>query len=483
MSIARIFSRFTKPDEKENKVPHLVFDVDNVLAVNIYDPSQPYLEWFRKKNHITEVRYPYLFVPGAVELIRLLLELREKKKLRLSFFSAGTEKRNHDLLKALIILAVGREKYLQIKKEIKKNIFSREDLEPYHDFSGRYKKNLKTLIKKNLIKKEELGRVILIDDRQSNVKLSQLRNGLVLLKATEKAFCDPMIFSECNILAANQIYYLTGLFGTLFKESTPDNIANTLFKLQYSPSDTIKSLIAISVDECPDLTSLEYLLEYVSERNDNSPLLVRKEEQIFIYGTSDGSTWKLTELNLNDFKSLPILVKRRKNILTFVNNGDGWKLSPIEPKKLEQIKKENFKKTKEQSGQNFLFFPELGEENQCAVRLAFEEFQILHTAIKNVKGHIDFFLRPDLYRDTSLYLAGLRTLQKHNPDLTFYGEGAEEYFKKLIRQEKNSPEFKISKSPSLTFSSRNQAPNQPLFQEDPQTPSPCRDDMNKIEMR
>lgn len=381
----------------------IALDIDDTLASPIEedDLKKNYMSWFRENDLIVDAIAKHIIHPGVIEFIRYLYE---HPNIKFCFFSHGEAKRNHPFVSQLLKRALCDKKYKHAMTEkefkdyeesIQAHIFSRNDCSYKR---GSYYKDLKITLKLGC----ELDSTILIDDQRTNLSNGQKRHGLIISyaddivfkDASEKPFDDSLTEQWCradNIRSVNHIFYVAGLLEkVLANPSRP--ITNKLFELQYK-EDGVESLwlekYGVALTTVKNRESMDIsALKSISYQYDNIPVLIRvfDTNELLIFGKPNARDWSLTSLDSRF------------------------------------IEKFNF--------------PCVFNESRLLERpYNFEDFRqdemALHDEIKSKNGHtvIKYEPRFDLYKDKSLYVSGLQTLQRFaTTPLEFYGYDANQFF-------------------------------------------------------
>lgn len=207
----------------------IVLDIDDTLAKRKSELSD--LNWFQQRNLVIQAIQPHILRPGTLEFIRFLFSINN---VRLSFFSAGDEKRNLLFVDELIMRACP-DNYHSVRPEI--SVLSCEHLS-YRcagkgQFFGQYKKDLRKLLRLG----ETLESVVLIDDDPSYVEMEQIQNLLFGKCFHPSNFRDKSLqegLSRDDFHNINHIFYITGLLKILLMELKGQPIVNHLRKLNPS---------------------------------------------------------------------------------------------------------------------------------------------------------------------------------------------------------------------------------------------------------
>jgi hypothetical protein len=173
-----------------NPVVDLVFDIDGTLAWSKTSTIKHAAFFLKKSAILTAIRTHYIF-PGVLELMQLLTSLEH---VRLSFFSAGVHERNERLVELLLERAIGKEKFGQIKHDVR--IVSRHDLvRPTFEESSRQfalygirsyetKKHLSKVVKEA----DKIPEAILIEDDETYSAHGQEKSLLKVPTTSEHNF-------------------------------------------------------------------------------------------------------------------------------------------------------------------------------------------------------------------------------------------------------------------------------------------------------
>lgn len=225
---------------------NVVLDIDGVLTLaNGYDeyPASlleefPYLS---KVGSVIHASSGYFYIqPGVKEFLKALYST---ENVRVSFFSAGPEKRNHEFVPQILNLSLGEKEYEKIKANV--TILSRSDLIKLTDKEADELKKSYGIIVPNDPKElgqkdislavKNSGRLensVLIDDQIENVASGQAKNYLYAPPSKE----DDFITAAAKFESYNPNGYRTLKF-TLFVDETFDSgIKNILDKVEHGKS-------------------------------------------------------------------------------------------------------------------------------------------------------------------------------------------------------------------------------------------------------
>lgn len=246
----------------------IVFDIDGTLILHGCEPVTPTVHAFFDQLGC----YIELFngldkcyvLPGVYELMQHLLSI---DGVKLAFFSTGVAERNLALVEALLIRALGAERYAQIASSVtvlsrehatpkqtlhKKDIYKQETryrLSTPDSFGSDYKKDLRLALQQQ----HTLDRTILIDDCLESIYPGQERNILRTPPASSKhySYFIDYALSAQTIRPSNQqhlpdashsklfclvntIYYVTGVLEYCMNKADSGNMLAQLFELQFN---------------------------------------------------------------------------------------------------------------------------------------------------------------------------------------------------------------------------------------------------------
>lgn len=201
---------------------HIIFDIDNVLALGegaITTAVRAYLKSY--SAIIMAAGYEHYLQPGTIELIKYLFSMAD---VRISFFSSGDNTRNHEFVRELLTLALGKKKYEEVKAFVL--IKSKEHLKPNEHpqinspFNGLLKKNISCLQRADV----EIDQTIFIDNDPSYVCLEQARHYLYCPEASNNSYydleCDVAHNdAEINMSQVNNIFYIAGMLQAIISET------------------------------------------------------------------------------------------------------------------------------------------------------------------------------------------------------------------------------------------------------------------------
>ena len=161
-----------KPNSITNPIKHIVFDIDWTIAAKLENESK------FSQRVISVGSEKYFIYEGLEEMIE---ELSTHPEVRISFFSGGSNSRNHQLLRS-IKLSNGKS-----LEEISYKILNFEDLTVVKNasindaFSNRYKKDLTKI-------SNDLTNLIMVDDTEHFVLDSNQEDHVLFLGPTYKHF-------------------------------------------------------------------------------------------------------------------------------------------------------------------------------------------------------------------------------------------------------------------------------------------------------
>lgn len=159
----------------------IFFDIDDTLATHSLLANDEKLYIYRKSMFIIAQNREHQVLPGVIELMQFLFA---NPLVNVSFFSSAPHARNLEFVKALLIKALGEEKYLEIASSI--SILSRENLttlsgsqsqEMYKNFglrNGNFKKDVFQAVTNESSKKQR----ILVGDDPTYIQFGQEANFL-----------------------------------------------------------------------------------------------------------------------------------------------------------------------------------------------------------------------------------------------------------------------------------------------------------------
>jgi len=220
---------------------NIVFDIDDTIvagynaaateseAPSLSPASIARLTSFIQRNiSIDELHILY---PGVIEFIQLIDKM---PNVRISFFSAGLKERNHPLVERLLIMALGEQRYSEIKSNV--IVCSKEHWETHKGFQV---KNLHSILKDD----EMLAWAVLIDDDLSRIRSDQIGNILRVNGEFLSSFEDSGL-AYSNFFKLNQMFYATGILFTALEmiETRPDikTLSDALLHLQYDDVNASK---------------------------------------------------------------------------------------------------------------------------------------------------------------------------------------------------------------------------------------------------
>lgn len=162
-------------------VYNVAIDIDQVLAFHkVKDYSQARF-FFNKGAVLTALKTHYIY-PGVVEFIRLQALT---PKIKASYYSAGTEERNNELIPLLLNRALPEAEFADIKSKVR--VLSRGDLiscmkedviSKYYQPSFSHISYTQKDLSKVLSEGEYIENAALLDDQSKNIADGQLFNYL-----------------------------------------------------------------------------------------------------------------------------------------------------------------------------------------------------------------------------------------------------------------------------------------------------------------
>lgn len=221
---------------------HVVLDIDGTLGSVIVNENNilPKLQIFQQQGLIIKADgIAHIIHPGAIEFIQLLFS---KPNIKISFFSSGPSKRNHEFVEKLLILAFGKKHYQYLQRNQLFTIYSKEHMEKisqemavaqerkYLFSKGYFRKNLHQI-------QADIKNMVLIDDDISYVYLDQLGNMLKVKLAEDLAFFSDNLEDKDadSILRCNHLFYAVGVLqkALLMMDTKKYTLSNALLELQY----------------------------------------------------------------------------------------------------------------------------------------------------------------------------------------------------------------------------------------------------------
>jgi ankyrin repeat protein len=224
---------------------HLIFDIDNTLAqgFSIDDlatliKEKPYVAWFQNNNLLINAVHPHILFPGTLELMQYVFSIPQVK---VSFFSAGERIRNKPFVAELLIRALGKSHYDQIRGNVRivsthdlpkvsKSYYEQQADNADHRYyglqSGRVKKDLTVFLAKN--QKLSVSNILLVDDDESYISPQQVEHVLFVKGWPEFRHPQPAIAQS-----ANQIFYIAGLLHKAMEQGESHHLRNYLFNQQF----------------------------------------------------------------------------------------------------------------------------------------------------------------------------------------------------------------------------------------------------------
>ena len=222
----------------KNKIT-VVFDIDGVLVDennNIRDvTTRSFIE--KTGAIIHAVGSEYYVYPGVLPLMQFLIT---NPLIDIAFFSAGVKERNTELVEKLLILAIGQDKYQQIKNNI--IVLSRNDLVPNNREDaekmrwshglrwGNMKKDIRKALQNGL-----LENAVIIEDDSSYIHYGQEGN----LLYSESINIDWYLSHNDGINPINKkMFFVAGVLSYCIDEIKKNNkkMIDVLSQLQYKRS-------------------------------------------------------------------------------------------------------------------------------------------------------------------------------------------------------------------------------------------------------
>ncbi|MCS5711510.1 hypothetical protein [Candidatus Berkiella aquae] len=204
---------------------HIVLDIDNVLADRCTLINREF-HFLRNGAVLSVNNHLYYIFPGIIPLLKRLYSY---DNVEVSFFSSGTKVRDKELIKKLLILALGEGGYQLIKPTL--IVRSKDDQTL---ISSRVK--VKDLLK--IVNVDDLPRTIFVDD-EFCFEPQQAHNFLKSQKVSANAYSEDMgdDSSDYRWQRVNNAYYLAGRLIQLinFLSADPSNtVSNCLFPIQFN---------------------------------------------------------------------------------------------------------------------------------------------------------------------------------------------------------------------------------------------------------
>src|SRR3990167_8189700 len=222
----------------KNKIT-VVFDIDGVLVDennNIRDvTTRSFIEKTGAIIHAAGAEY-YVY-PGVLPLMQFLVT---NPLIDIAFFSAGVKERNTELVEKLLILAIGQDKYQQIKNNI--IVLSRNDLVPNNREDaekmrwshvlrwGNMKKDIRKALQNGLLENS-----VIIEDDSSYIHYGQEGN----LLYSESINIDWYLSHNDGINPINKkMFFVAGVLSYCIDEIKKNNkkMIDVLSQLQYKRS-------------------------------------------------------------------------------------------------------------------------------------------------------------------------------------------------------------------------------------------------------
>lgn len=254
---------------------NVVFDIDSVLVGSDKAKPQTLLYLMRKGKAIRVGDETYYVYPGIIALLRKVMSY---PSVNVSFFSAGVEERNVELIKQLLTLCLGEDRYNSEKDKFK--IRSRHHRSPtdsadagnnYIHYGLSSNDSVKDLLQ--VVDQDSLSRTIFVDDDSTYVKYGQNANFLKSaavdpddfdMMALENISTDSLIKDTASsnyFRRCNNAFYLAGrliyLIEAMQAEETK-TVSDVLFPIQFSPTGSPTMKYRPNWDANKDLKVYEF---------------------------------------------------------------------------------------------------------------------------------------------------------------------------------------------------------------------------------
>ena len=209
---------------------HIIFDIDNVLAFGEGEVTTAVRAYIKSYSAIIMAAgYEHYLQPGTIELMQYLFS---RADVRISFFSSGENNRNHEFVRELLTLALGKKKFEEVKAFV--IIKSKEHLNPdvhpqvNSSFFGLLKKDITCVHREDV----ETEQTIFIDNDPSYVCLDQSRHYLYCPEASNNSYYSLEYDSgrndtEINFSQVNNIFYIAGMLQAIISENHTHSIKVT----------------------------------------------------------------------------------------------------------------------------------------------------------------------------------------------------------------------------------------------------------------
>lgn len=225
----------------------VVSDIDNFLATHDECSSEVASFFFKKGAIITVCALTHYIPPGILELMQFLFST-PLPFFKGAFYSTGADIRNQPLVKEILTIALGEERYNEIKSEI--TILSRNNCSKVHKQNSEkqyeyfgisskwhtYKKD----IRRAIAKEDSIERAILIDNDPGNIFYGQEKNYLYTDTVESKHF-ESLSQENCACSNAqdelfrilNAPFRLAGILKRLLDTREDRSITEDLFNSQF----------------------------------------------------------------------------------------------------------------------------------------------------------------------------------------------------------------------------------------------------------
>lgn len=248
-----------------NPLVDVVLDIDATLATG----STQDFKQFPQDQIITAASYPHFIHPGVIEFIRYLYS--PGLNIRVSFYSAGASERNLPFVKELLIRALGRARYNEIRTSVK--VLSRDYMVRDQKHSA---KDLKLILQyQNSTNTHDLSQVVLVDDNTDFVHTGQHRNLLRVPFLT----LEVIELDDRNILKLfrmNHIFYVTGLLKHILNHNP---VTRELYELQFDSAEKDGQLF---LSKSLDVQRSEFYYTGLQQLQEFNPGLQFYQQGLFI---------------------------------------------------------------------------------------------------------------------------------------------------------------------------------------------------------
>lgn len=271
---------------------HVVLDIDSVLACINAQSDQEASFFLHNGAIIQAIKTHYIF-PGVIEFLQLLFQMDH---IRVSFFSAGSEKRNKTFVNQLLKIVLPQKKYKKTRKNVL--VFSKDYLA-----SPGLKKDL-TIVLEDPIPLED---TILIDDRLENRASDQFNNLL---------WVPPTDLSHFRALEISKVYsYTEG--GVKLSNCIMVCIPLEEFLIEEGNIENMKGVLILRTNDGFELgfldkDSYDYRQEKLSEEKHSS--LIERLAEVYKHETT-GCFGEIRSFSIHD----PHLCQDLCNLITSLN--------------------------------------------------------------------------------------------------------------------------------------------------------------------